>query len=50
VPHVAGLVVATGFSGHGFGMGLGGAELATQILMGKDVHAEISAFSITRFQ
>jgi glycine/D-amino acid oxidase-like deaminating enzyme len=49
VPRISGLVVATGFSGHGFGMGLGGAELATQILMGKDVEAEVSTFSINRF-
>ena len=35
VPGVPGLVVASGFSGHGFGLGPGGALLAAQIATGE---------------
>ncbi len=47
---VPGLVVATGFSGHGFGIGPAAGEATSALIAGKYPLADISAFSLARFR
>lgn len=49
VPALPGLVVATGMSGHGFGLGPGAGTLAAQIATGRDRLADNTAFRLSRF-
>jgi glycine/D-amino acid oxidase-like deaminating enzyme len=50
-PHVAGLVIATGFSGHGFKLAPSIGEAVAQILAGEDVTAiDPAFFDPTRFR
>lgn len=49
VAAVPGLHIATGFSGHGFGIGPGAGELAARMLMGGAAPAELAAFRLQRF-
>ncbi|WP_420391261.1 NAD(P)/FAD-dependent oxidoreductase [Acuticoccus sp.] len=44
-----GLVVATGFSGHGFGMGPGAGRLAADLALGAPPVVEPAAFRLSRF-
>ncbi len=48
VPHVAGLHVATGLSGHGFGLGPGVGLLASQLVLGEEPIVDPAPFSFTR--
>lgn len=49
VPDRPGLVVATGFSGHGFGLGPGAGKLAADIASGATPFLDPSAFRFARF-
>lgn len=49
VDHIAGLLVATGFSGHGFGPGPMAGKVLAELTMGKTSSADISALSPMRF-
>ena len=44
-----GLVIATGFSGHGFAMGPGGGRTAADLVQGKTPEPEIHGFRLSRF-
>ena len=46
---VPGLTFATGFSGHGFGLGPGGGRLAAEIVMGGRMCVDSSPFTPARF-
>ena len=48
VPQVAGLHVATGLSGHGFGLGPGAGLLASQLVLGKEPVVDPAPFSFSR--
>ena len=48
-PGIPGLTVATGFSGHGFGIGPAAGQIAAELAMGKPPSADISAFRMERF-
>ncbi len=47
-PH--GLFIATGFSGHGFGMGPGAGLLMSELVQKGDARVDMSPFHISRFQ
>ncbi len=47
---VPGLVVATGFSGHGFGIGPAAGEAAAALATGQTPQTDISAFALARFR
>ncbi len=47
---VPGLVVATGFSGHGFGIGPAAGEAAAALAAGRSPLTDLSAFSLARFR
>ena len=47
---VPGLVIATGFSGHGFGIGPAAGEAAAALAAGKSPLTDISAFTLARFR
>ncbi len=49
VPDIAGLVIATGFSGHGFGIGPGAGRLVADLATGRADQAAVSAFRLGRF-
>lgn len=49
VPAIAGLVVATGFSGHGFGIGPGAGALAADLLRGVAPVVDPTPFRLSRF-
>ena len=44
-----GLVVATGFSGHGFGFGPGAAMVVKNLILGETPKHDISRFRFSRF-
>ncbi len=44
-----GLVIATGFSGHGFALGPGGGLLAAQLAAGDEPMLDLHAFRLARF-
>jgi len=46
---IDGFFVATGFSGHGFGIGPGAGKLAADMVSGVADWAELSAFRLGRF-
>lgn len=48
VPGHAGLLVATGFSGHGFGLGPGGGKLAVELLLGETPCVDAAPFRYQR--
>lgn len=48
-PDVAGLVVAAGFSGHGFGIGPVSGEVAAGLALGRAPGHDIAAFRLGRF-
>jgi glycine/D-amino acid oxidase-like deaminating enzyme len=47
--HVPGLVVATGFSGHGFGIGPAAGRLAAEIATGRKTIVDAAPFRYSRF-
>ncbi|HEU4529845.1 MAG TPA: FAD-binding oxidoreductase [Steroidobacteraceae bacterium] len=49
VPALPGLIVATGFSGHGFGIGPGAGRLIADLVAGKAPAGEVAAFRLERF-
>ncbi|MFT3850225.1 MAG: FAD-binding oxidoreductase [Propionivibrio sp.] len=49
VPALDGLIVATGFSGHGFGIGPGAGRLASDLLHNEAPIVDPSPFRLTRF-
>ena len=49
IPGVAGLIVATGFSGHGFGIGPGAGRLVADMVSGETPVVDPSPFHISRF-
>ncbi|MPZ98430.1 MAG: FAD-dependent oxidoreductase [Dehalococcoidia bacterium] len=48
-PGPRGLVVATGFSGHGFALGPIGALLASQLAAGDEPEVDVHPFRLARF-
>lgn len=46
---IAGLVVAAGFSGHGFGIGPVSGELAADLALGRPAGHDLGAFRLARF-
>ncbi|MBJ3763070.1 FAD-binding oxidoreductase [Maribius pontilimi] len=48
-PDLPGLVVLTGLSGHGFGIGPGVGRVAADLALGRDPGLDLSRFRITRF-
>lgn len=49
VPSLPGLTLATGFSGHGFGLGPGAGLLAAQIASGRETAVSPEPFRLARF-
>jgi glycine/D-amino acid oxidase-like deaminating enzyme len=49
VPALDGFTVATGFSGHGFGIGPGAGKLVADLVSGSAAADELSAFRLSRF-
>jgi glycine/D-amino acid oxidase-like deaminating enzyme len=49
VPGIDGLLVATGFSGHGFGIGPAAGRVTAQLAAGHQPAADLSAFRADRF-
>ncbi len=49
VPGMEGLIVATGFSGHGFGIGPGAGRLVADLASGETPVVDPTPFSISRF-
>ena len=47
---VPGLFVATGFSGHGFGIGPGAGHLVADIILGRTPITEVEQYKMSRFQ
>jgi len=50
VPEIPGLVIATGLSGHGFGLGTGIGLLAAQLATGRDPVVDASGYALSRFR
>lgn len=48
-PSLPGLTIATGFSGHGFGIGPAVGRILTALLQGEDAGHDLSRFSFARF-
>ncbi len=46
---IAGLTIATGLSGHGFGIGPGFGRVVADLALGRDVGHDISRFRLARF-
>ena len=44
-----GLLVATGFSGHGFGMGAATGKLMASLALGREPEVGLGAFAFERF-
>jgi glycine/D-amino acid oxidase-like deaminating enzyme len=49
IASLPGLTVATGFSGHGFGIGPGAGQLAAQLACGDPPSVDPSPFRASRF-
>lgn len=49
VDQVSGLVIASGFSGHGFGIGTGAGILASQLVTGERPCVDPTAYRLSRF-
>jgi glycine/D-amino acid oxidase-like deaminating enzyme len=50
VPDINGLYVASGFSGHGFGIAPATSHILSNLLLNKPSELPIEAFSIRRFE
>jgi glycine/D-amino acid oxidase-like deaminating enzyme len=49
VPHLEGLFLATGFSGHGFGIGPGAGRIMADMVAGNPLGHDLSRFRLGRF-
>lgn len=49
VPGIDGLIAATGFSGHGFGIGPAAGEAVAELAAGRTPMADLAAFRVDRF-
>ncbi len=49
VEHLPGLTVSTGYSGHGFGIGLGAGQVTAQLVTGQPLAVDIAPLSLNRF-
>ena len=49
LPKLEGLYLASGFSGHGFGLGPGAGKLIAQMIMGETPCVDPAPFRYTRF-
>lgn len=49
VPNLEGLIVATGMSGHGFGMGPGVANIVAELAIGRTPSHDLQRFRFSRF-
>ena len=49
VASLPGLAIATGFSGHGFGIGPGAGRVMADVLQGRDPAHDLSRFRLSRF-
>ena len=49
VPGIPGLTLATGMSGHGFGIGPGMGRVVADMVMGRDPGHDMRRFHYTRF-
>ncbi|GBR61844.1 hypothetical protein AA103581_0009 [Gluconobacter wancherniae NBRC 103581] len=47
---ISGLLVAAGFSGHGFGIGPGAGHLVADIILGRTPITEIKQYKLSRFK
>jgi len=50
VAEYSGLYVATGFSGHGFGIGPGAGRVVAEMVMGKSPRHDLARFRLARFR
>jgi glycine/D-amino acid oxidase-like deaminating enzyme len=48
-PHLPGCIIATGFSGHGFGIGPAAGEFAAQLAVGQKPLVDPTPFRVQRF-
>ena len=46
---IPGMYVATGFSGHGFGIGPAAGKIMASLIVGEDVNFDLSRFRFSRF-
>jgi glycine/D-amino acid oxidase-like deaminating enzyme len=46
---IPGLIIASGFSGHGFGLGPGAGKLVSQMVLNETPYCDIAPFSLSRF-
>jgi glycine/D-amino acid oxidase-like deaminating enzyme len=49
VPSLPGFFITTGFSGHGFGIGLGAGRLVADMVAGDPTLVDPAPFRLTRF-
>ena len=49
IPGHENLYLATGFSGHGFGIGSGAGEVMAKMIRGKKIAFDLSRFRCSRF-
>lgn len=49
VEHMPGLFLASGFSGHGFGIGPGAGRVIADLVLGRKVEYDLSRFRLSRF-
>ena len=49
VQNIPGLILSTGYSGHGFGIGLGAGKVTADLVLGHTPKVDLSAFSVNRF-
>jgi len=49
VPGINGLVLATGFSGHGFGIGPAAGKVTAELAVGRNPSVDLAAFRVDRF-
>ncbi len=48
VDRVPGLIISTGYSGHGFGIGIGAGNVTADLAIGNNPAVDLSAFDVTR--
>ena len=49
IPDYPGLYLATGFSGHGFGIGPGAGRVMARLVQGKPAEHDLTRFRFSRF-
>ncbi|MCX8957800.1 NAD(P)/FAD-dependent oxidoreductase [Erwinia psidii] len=49
VSQIPGLIVASGFSGHGFGIGPGAGKLCSQLVLNEQTYTDLSPYRLSRF-